>query len=368
MPRPILILGGYGNFGKRIAERLTYHGLPVIIAGRNLEKAQAFARTLPAGLARPVALDAQKDLKPALATLKPKVVINTCGPFQNADYHVAQSCIEASIHYVDLADGRRFVTEITGLDDKAKANDTLIISGASTVPGLSSAVLRKYAPDFSEIDTLSFGISPGQKAERGLATTKGIMSYVGRPLRPAPGQTSRRYGWQDIYRQNYPELGKRWMANCDIPDLDLLPKAYNIKNIRFSAGLELGFLHLGLYALSWLIRLGLPIPLEKWAAPFLAVSNIFNRLGSANGGMHILMKGHGFDGKPLKRSWYIIAKNGHGPYIPTVPAILLAKQLATDALDTRGAMPCVSLVRLDDYLEELSTLDIEVFTLSTHAS
>ena len=35
----VLILGGYGNFGKRIAELLTRQGVTVIIAGRDRAKA-----------------------------------------------------------------------------------------------------------------------------------------------------------------------------------------------------------------------------------------------------------------------------------------------------------------------------------------
>lgn len=42
----VLILGGYGNFGKRIAEALVRKDIPVIIAGRNEAKARALASSL----------------------------------------------------------------------------------------------------------------------------------------------------------------------------------------------------------------------------------------------------------------------------------------------------------------------------------
>jgi NAD(P)-dependent dehydrogenase (short-subunit alcohol dehydrogenase family) len=53
----ILILGGYGNFGKRIARALARSGLPVIIAGRNRDKAEALRRELPTGLAETAIFD-----------------------------------------------------------------------------------------------------------------------------------------------------------------------------------------------------------------------------------------------------------------------------------------------------------------------
>jgi len=287
-----------------------------------------------------------------------KVVINTCGPFQLCDYSVAETCIKFKVHYVDLSDGREFVTGISSLNTKAKEAGILVVSGASTVPGLSSAVLEKYQDEFSEIESLKYGISPGQKANRGLATTKSIMSYVGKPLKPFAGN-NKAYGWQDIYRQVYPELGTRWMANCEVPDLDLLPEHYGIKSIRFSAGMELSFMHLGIWFMSWLVRLGLPLNLPKRSAFLLRASDWFDILGSPDGGMHIIMNGKDKNGNPKEIKWFVIAKDGDGPQIPTIPAIILAKKLVAGKLNETGAKPCVGLVLLDEYLKELEEFNVQ---------
>ncbi|MCR6659612.1 MAG: saccharopine dehydrogenase NADP-binding domain-containing protein [Asticcacaulis sp.] len=359
MPNEILILGGYGNFGKRIARALSRHGLPLIISGRDLSKAEDLCHELPN--ARPLRLDIHAGLAEVLAAEKPSVIVHTSGPFQGSDYAVARACIAAGIHYVDLADGRDFVVGFNKLDREAKAADVTLISGASTVPGLSSAVIEHLKPAFARMDRLDFGISPGQKAERGLATTRGILSYVGKPLRPFAGHP-KPYGWQDAHRQDYPVMGKRWLANCDIPDLDLLPAAYGFKSIRFGAGLELDVLHLGLWGLSWLVRAGLPLKLPAMAKPLLAASDAFNFMGSDIGGMHVTISGIDHTGAPLTRSWFIVAKSGDGPQIPCVPAMLLAKRLyEKDPTLAHGALPCVGLVTLEDYLSELQRFDIETF-------
>lgn len=353
MSESVLILGGYGNFGKRIASALAAKQIPVIIAGRNETKAGALADAL-GKLATITTFDVNDTLPEQLEKLAPKVVINTCGPFQNSDYSIAETCIKHGVHYIDLADGRAFVNGITSLDEKAKQANVSVISGASTVPGLSSAVLEHYKHEFSEVDLLRFGISPGQQAERGLATTQGIMTYVGKPLAPFRSIKERVYGWQNIYRQDYPDLGKRWMANCDIPDLDLLPERYGIKQIQFSAGLELGFMHLGLWGLSWLVRLGLPLNLPKLAKLLLTISDWFNSMGSPDGGMHIIIQGKDLEGKTHTRKWFIIAKDGYGPHIPTIPAIVLAERLVKGKKITNGACPCVGVISLEDYLNELT--------------
>jgi hypothetical protein len=361
----ILILGGYGNFGKRIAAALAKAGIAIFIAGRDKEKANKLLNELR--LANPEAtidtaiFDVNVELAEQLQRLAPGVVINTCGPFQLCDYLVAETCIKHKVHYIDLSDGREFVTGITSLDANAKEAGVLVVSGASTVPGLSSAVLEKFKDEFSAIDSLKYGISPGQKATRGLATTKSIMTYVGRPLKPFAGGT-RAYGWQNIYRQEYPLLGKRWMANCEIPDLDLLPERYGIKSIRFSAGMELGFMHLGIWMMSWLVRLGLPLNLPERSGFLLRASNWFDVLGSPDGGMHIIIGGKDKTGNLKAIKWFIIAKEGDGPQIPTIPAIVLAKKLVSGKLTRTGAKPCVGLVQLDEFLDELKGFKISIHT------
>ncbi len=349
---------------ERIAAALTKKGIAIIIAGRSRDKANALKQQLPANITAVVALDVTQNLDEHLSRLRPKVVINACGPFQSRDYSVAEACIRQKIHYIDLADGRQFVAGITSeLNERAVSNGVAVICGASTVPGLSSAVLEHFKGEFSKIHSLKYGISPGQKAERGLATTQGILSYVGKPLRPFPGHRNAVYGWQDLYRQIYPDLGRRWMANCDIPDLDLLPERYGIGAIQFSAGLELSALHLGLWGLSWLVRAGAPLDLRRFAGPLLTMSNWFDGMGSADGGMHMVITGEDLSGAPHSRSWFIIAKDGDGPHIPTIPAIILAKQLVRNELDLTGALPCVGLVSMDAYVQELAPYEIYTCTL-----
>jgi len=369
--KQVLILGGYGNFGSRIASALIKDNIPIIIAGRELQKAQALQNKLKQSALENIitvaAFDANKELGKQLDILQPTVVINTIGPFQTADYSIAKTCAQHKVHYIDLADARDFVTGITHLDQLAKTNNVLVVSGASTVPGLSSAVLEHYKNDFATMDSLIYGISPGQKAPRGLATTESILTYLGKPLKPWGNHNQKRFGWQDIYRQEYPELGKRWMANCDIPDLDLFTDQYRLKNIRFSAGMENSLLHLGMWLMSYLVRIGLPLNLPKHAKFLLSLSHIFDSFGTTSGGMHMLIKGTNKQGKPLTIKWFIIAQDNDGPQIPCVPAIILSKKIIRDTLHIRGAMPCVGMIMLDEYMKELEGFSIKQHIISDKA-
>ncbi|MEI6730148.1 MAG: hypothetical protein WCL30_02725 [Pseudomonadota bacterium] len=207
---------------------------------------------------------------------------------------------------------------------------------------------------------LKFGIAPGQKAERGFATTKAILGYIGKKLKPCAGFKDR-YGWQDLYMQEYPEIGKRLMANCDIPDLDLLPPKYNIKKIMFSAGMENKAVHLGIWLFSWLVRIGIPLNLSKYSKQLLKLSNVFDAFGSSDGGMHIIIKGKDKSFLPLTIKWFILAFDGDGPFIPTIPSVILAKRFADAKIGDAGAFACVGMISLKDYWNELKDFKVKTF-------
>ena len=97
--------------------------------------------------------------------------------------------------------------------------------------------------------------------------------------------------------QAYPDIGRRWMSNCEIPDLDLLPAKYGVEKIRFSAGMELSVVHLGLWLLSWAVRLKFPFDLPTYAPALLKTSLWFDRFGSADGGMHMIVEGENHAGQ-----------------------------------------------------------------------
>src|SRR4029077_14382185 len=54
-----------------------------------------------------------RDFPAALARLAPELVIHCGGPVQVQDYRIAPGALEVGAHYLDLADGRQFVTRFT---------------------------------------------------------------------------------------------------------------------------------------------------------------------------------------------------------------------------------------------------------------
>lgn len=362
MTARVLIIGGYGNFGGFITRALAPEAsIQLIIAGRSLDKARALADGLPA-VHKPEALtlDISEGLEPALMAIRPDITIHTSGPFQAQGYEVANACIKVGSHYIDLADGRAFVAGISRLDAPARDKGVLVVSGASSVPCLTAALVDHYQHAFSVLESLDYGISTAQKTARGLATTAAILSYTGKPFTTLiDGKPSTVYGWQSLHARTYAELGRRWLANCDIPDLALFPKRYPaLKTIRFYAGLEIPLLHLTLWMISGLVRLGLLRKLERLAPLLLRTSYLFDRFGTANSAFHMMMSGLDSRGDRKQLKFELTAHQGDGPYIPCMPAILLAKKLAHHELARVGATACLDLISLDEYLAALGKMNI----------
>ena len=362
MTTRVLIIGGYGNFGSFITRSLAReNNIQLIIAGRSVGKADTLANEVQAvNRAETAGLDINENLNDALTRVNPDVVIHTSGPFQSQDYKVAKACIDAASHYIDLADGCAFVEGIKKLDDKARQKGVLLISGASSVPGFTSALVDHYTSEFERLETLDYGITTAQKTNRGLATTAAILSYTGKPFKTLiNGEMQNIYGWQSLHLRKYAELGRRLLGNCEVPDLALFPKRYpDLRHLRFYAGLELPFIHLTLWAISWLVRVGIIRKLEEAAPVLLKTSFLFDWLGTENSAFHMDLTGMGKDNNRKRIAFEMTARQGDGPFIPCIPAILLAKKLACGEIQNRGAYPCMGFISLDEYLEALKTLDI----------
>ena len=94
----VLIVGGYGTFGGRLAQLLADEPrLTLLIAGRDRARAEVFCQSLRgAATLQPLAFDRDGDLDAVLAAAKPDVVVDASGPFQaygGDPYKLVRACI-----------------------------------------------------------------------------------------------------------------------------------------------------------------------------------------------------------------------------------------------------------------------------------
>jgi saccharopine dehydrogenase-like NADP-dependent oxidoreductase len=356
-----VVLGGYGNFGKLIVGALTAdREHRVIVAGRDAQQARAVAAAV-GSRAEPAVLDVRSaNFATELRRLGASVVVHAAGPFQGQDYFVPRACIEAQAHYVDLADARAYVCGIGMLDAAAQSKDVLVVSGASSVPALSAAVVDRLRVHFSKIEGIEHGITSGAKPP-GLAAMQGVLGYVGKPIAQwHEGVLRTAYGWQDLARRRYPQpVGTRWLGNCDVPDLELFPQRYApVRTVVFRAGVAMRVSMFSTWTASWLVRAGLMKSLLPYVPRLRRAALAIEPFGSKCSGMHVTVQGLDEQSQRISRTWWLLAGSNHGPQVPCFPAIALARKLLRGEVRTRGAMPCMGLLTLDEILAVGSGLDL----------
>ncbi|RJG03918.1 saccharopine dehydrogenase [Noviherbaspirillum sedimenti] len=296
-----------------------------------------------------------------LRELGAALVIHTAGPFQQQGYGVPLAVAEAGAHYIDLADGRRFVCDFAvAVDDAFRRQRRVAITGASTVPALSSAVVNHLTEGWQRIDRIDFCIAPVQTAPRGVATLAAVLDYCGAPVQVwENGAWVERRCWSRPEQVRFLRLRPRIGALCDIPDLELFPQHYRgVHTVMFRAALEIGMTQRALSAVATCRQLGLIRRPDRFARLFNRTAGLLDRFGSALGGMVVRVTGTDANGIDAQRAWHIAADNDHGPEIPCMAAILLARRLARrlareESMES-GARTAMGLLALPEFVSEFN--------------
>jgi hypothetical protein len=351
-----LVLGGYGNFGTRICRALAGDpSIQLLIGGRDLNRSQSLAAEV-GGNARGIEIDlGGQGFTQSLREAGVELLIHTAGPFQAQSYGVAAAAAEAAAHYIDLADGRRFVCDFAAtMDAKFRAAGRLAISGASTVPALSSAVVDHLCAGWTRLDAIDVCIAPAQTAPRGRATLEAVLSYCGEPIDVwNEGRWQAQVGWARPERVAFARLRPRLGALCDIADLELFPRHYKVtQRVTFKAAVEVGLAQRAFAMLAALRAARLIGRPARLAGALNQAARALNFLGSSTGGMVVRVEGIDALSQPARRAWHVTAGNDHGPEIPCMAAILLARNLARGVGPSSGAYACMNALPLADFEPE----------------
>jgi Domain of unknown function (DUF4166)/Saccharopine dehydrogenase NADP binding domain len=356
----VLILGGYGTFGGRLAQLLAgEERLTLTIAGRSHVRAANFCARLD-GRAQPVplSLDRDGDVEGALRALAPDLIVDASGPFQSYGedpYRVVRAALALGIHYLDLADGAHFVAGISQFDAAARAREIFVLSGMSSFPVLTAAAMRSLSAGMTRIDAVTAGIAPSPYAGVGLNVIRAIASYAGKPVALVEdGKPSIRHALVDTRRMTIAPPGRLPLANVrfslvDVPDLQLLPVLWpSLRSVWVGAGPVPEILHRGLNALAWLVRLRIVPSLSRLAPLLHRVSNVV-RWGEHRGGMFVAIAGIAGDGSRIARAWHLLAEGDAGPLIPSMAAAAIIHRCLQGRPPAPGARAGMTDVELDDY-------------------
>jgi saccharopine dehydrogenase-like NADP-dependent oxidoreductase len=297
----VLLIGATGVFGRRLAEGIAREpDVNLILAGRTLRPLQALQRRLPRSTSI-CQLNRESVSEEVLRGTGADVVIDAAGPFQGSGSTVIEAAIDAGIHYIDLADGREFVANVRRYGAAAQRAGVAVISGASSTPALSHAVLDRMTRDWRRIDTVRVAISPGGRAPRGKSVARAILSWTGQQVRVfREGAWTQAPGWGPAREVEFPGVGKRLVSLCETPDLDLLAERYQPRvAAEFLAGVESRLLHHMLILAGLVVRRGWLRSLTAWAVPGRWLAGMVAPFGTDRGGMVVEASGRNSGDRPV---------------------------------------------------------------------
>ena len=127
-----MLYGATGYTGTLIAQRGLECGHRPVLAGRSATAVTALGERL--GLPhQELSLDDAAALKATLAEVD--LVLNAAGPFLHTAAALAQACLDAGVHYLDISNELQVFRALYDLDDRAKQ------AGLSVIPGVGFGVV-----------------------------------------------------------------------------------------------------------------------------------------------------------------------------------------------------------------------------------
>lgn len=365
----ILIIGGYGSFGGRLARLLTDDArITLLIAGRSLHNAYRFCESLGGNAGRAALFfDRDGDIAHQLRDIMPDLVVDATGPFQvyGADpYRIVKACLAIGIDYMDFADSADFIEGFAQFDREAQAQGRLALTGVSTFPVLSTAVVRHLAAGLSQVTGIVAGVAPSPFAGMGASVVKAIASYAGKPVKSwRQGRAAVAYPLTESMRYTIAPPGRLPLRNLrfslvEVPDQRLLPQSWpGLQTIWIGAATVPEIFHRILNGLAWLVRWHV-MPTLLPLAPALHRIGAGWRWGEHRGGMFVALDGLDAHGKPLRLSWHLLAEGNDGPSIPSMAIAALVRRCLAERRPAAGARAPLAELDLADFEAQFARLDI----------
>jgi short subunit dehydrogenase-like uncharacterized protein len=164
----VLIYGANGYTAELIIERALSEGARPILAGRSVEKLAALARRtgLPA---RRFSLDSASDVVPHLEGVS--VVLNCAGPFVRTATVLAEACMQAGVHYLDISGEVEVFEAMAARNDQARVAGVMLMSGVGVDIVPSDCLITHLKQRLPDATHLTLAVEMVGGVSHGTATT-----------------------------------------------------------------------------------------------------------------------------------------------------------------------------------------------------
>ena len=225
----ILIVGGYGQVGLSISERLArlFPGR-VLVGGRNQDKATTAAVKIGHGAtARRIDILAG-DAGSALADVALVVVC-----LDQTDTKFAEACLSQGVHYVDISADIRFLSAVEKLDDRAKASRATAMLSVGTAPGLTNMLAAHARDRMKRPDRIDILLETGLGDQHGLAAVEWMFDNLDAEyqIRDGEGQRTVRSFGESLLISLPGQSKKRPAYRFNFSDQHVLARTLDIPSV-----------------------------------------------------------------------------------------------------------------------------------------
>jgi hypothetical protein len=343
-----VVFGGYGTFGALVARELAQLGTTVVIAGRDLARAEALAREL-GPLHRGCHADVN-DMGSCCAALQGcTVAVHCAGPFGTFDDALLRACLALNCHYADITDDRAYAALVREHADRFAAHGLAAVYGCSSLPAISGALAVHLHQDGPAPLRARVTLFLGNKGPKGGAAVRSLVAGLARPIKAPQGAL---LGFRDREVVPLPlPFGRRSVFNFDSPDYDLLPDWVGVRAVSVKVGFELRGATYTMALLAWLgLRYG-----ERTARWLGWFGRRFRRFGCSGGA--VMTELFYTDGT-VRRAALVGRQDGQR--MVALPCALVAHALASRWPKGRGALTAHELLGADVLLERLTAAGYEL--------
>ena len=231
--KTVLILGGYGGVGSIIARLLLQEtDSRVIIAGRNVGKAEEYARSFAnefpnRASARQVNADDIKSVESALINVD-LVLVATASPLVAPE--IARSTLQAGSDFLDIFVHQENYAPLKSMNEDIKRAGRVFITQAGFHPGLPAAFVRRGASYFDEYNAAIVSMSMNARF-KSLESTRELINLA----RDADSEVFKDGSWKkvdyrDVITTDFgPPFGKRQCYPLKLEEMRPLPKMFGLK-------------------------------------------------------------------------------------------------------------------------------------------
>jgi short subunit dehydrogenase-like uncharacterized protein len=173
-----MLYGATGFTGASIARRALEQGHRPLLAGRKTREVAALGEQL--GLPRrTLTLDDPVALRAGLADVR--AVVNAAGPFLNTAAPLAEACIDAGVHYLDISNELQVFRALYDLDRRARHAAVLVVPGVGFGVVSTNCLAREVSDAVGGAEQLEVAalVSTGQGGPGVAATREANIPFGG---------------------------------------------------------------------------------------------------------------------------------------------------------------------------------------------